>query len=58
MNKKLVMGLAAVGFAFAVTVTGYSMYQKSESNACLSKPSIMNECDLIMEQDLYYLEEK
>ena len=54
MNKKLVMGLATVGMAFALTITGFSYSKKVDSNACKTDPWIQQECDLIMEKDVYY----
>ena len=56
MNKKFIIGLATVGMAFAMTFTGAICAQKTNSNACEMKPSIMEECDLVMEKELYYYE--
>jgi hypothetical protein len=56
MNKKFIIGLVTVGMAFAMTFTGAVCAQKTKSNACEMKPSIMEECDLVMEKELYYYE--
>ena len=56
MKKKLIMGLATVGLAFALTITGIVVNNQIQSKACTNNIWLNNECKIVMEQDTYYLE--